>query len=104
MGVLAVFFLFEDVGVAGLASFMAREVDGAGSHFGQGVPAVVAVPSKALWNEEGAEKQDEKSACDKECRQTKKVSGILESMHGRRRLGRARRRLMRISGGTRSFS
>ena len=79
--VLAVLFLVEDVGMAGLTSLMAREVDGAGSDLGHRGPAVVPVLSKTFWNQESADDQEQEDARDKYRGQSEKVSGIFESLH-----------------------
>jgi hypothetical protein len=82
VGVLAVLFLVEDVGMAGLASLMASEIDGPGGGFGHRVPAVMPVLSEAFWDQEEADDQEQEDARDKNCCQTEKVSGIFEGMHG----------------------
>jgi hypothetical protein len=82
VGVLAVLFLVEDVDMAGLASLMAREVDGPGGGFGHRVPAVMPVFSEAFWDQEAADDQEQDDAHDKNCYQTENMSGIFEGMHG----------------------
>ena len=82
VGMLAVFFLVEHVGMAGLASLMACEADGPRGDFGHGVPAVVPILSKAFWDQDAAHDQEQQRAQGKNCRQSKKVSGIFESLHG----------------------
>jgi len=81
VGMLAALFLVEHVGMAGLASFMACEVDRPRGDFRHGVPAVVPVLSKAFWHQKAAHDQEQQCAQGKNCRQSKKVPGIFESLH-----------------------
>jgi hypothetical protein len=50
MGMLAFTLCFENVSVAGLAAFMAGELDRMGGNFAYGITAVVPVLAEALWD------------------------------------------------------
>ena len=56
-GVAAVFFLVEDVGVAGFTGLVTGEVDRTGGQVCQGIPAVVSVLSKTARHQEAADCQ-----------------------------------------------
>jgi len=77
----AVFFLVENVGVAGFASLVAGIVDGAGGELGQSVPAVVAVLSKTARNQKAADAKKREDANQEDGCQPEEVSCIFEGIH-----------------------
>ena len=82
MGVLAIFLLFEDVGMTRLAGPVAGEVWWPGGNLRQRIAAIVPVLSETFWNQKRAEDQKEQDAKGEHSRQSKKMSRILECIHG----------------------
>ena len=62
VGVLAIFFLVKDVGMASLACFMACKVYGQCGDFAYRIPAVVPILSETFWDQETANDQEREEA------------------------------------------
>ena len=80
--VLAIFFLFQDVGMAAFASLVPREIHWPDCDFRQCVAAIVPILSKTFWDQKTTEDQEQEDARDEDSRQSKKMSRILEGIHG----------------------
>jgi len=59
MGVFAIFFLFEDVGMTRFAGPVAGEVYWPGGDLRQRIAAIVPVLSETFWNQKRARDQEE---------------------------------------------
>ncbi len=77
--VLAIFFLFQDVRMAGLASLMARKIHRPGRDFSQSVTPIMPVLSEGFWDEKPAQDKKQEEARDKDSSHSKQVRRILES-------------------------
>jgi len=75
---LALLFLIDHVGVAGLTRLMAGEGDGSSGRLGDGSATIVSVLAKAAWNDCGAQ-DDKGNHCDRDDRgEPDEVFNVLE--------------------------
>lgn len=82
VGVLAIFFLFKDVGMAGFTGLMPSEIHGTGGDVHQSVAPIMPILPEALGNEKAPEHQEQHRAGDEDACQAKKMSCILKGIHG----------------------
>ncbi len=80
--VLAVLLLFEDVGMAGFARLVPGEVHRPSRDFRQSIAPIVPILAETFWDQKSAEDQKQENARDEDSCQSKKMSRILESIHG----------------------
>ena len=80
--VLAIFFLFEDVGMAAFAALVPGEIDRPGCDFRQCIAAIVPILSKTFWDQKTTEDQEQEDARDEDSRQSKKMSRVFEGIPG----------------------
>ncbi len=80
--VLAIFFLFEDVGMAGFAGLVPGEVHRPGRDFRQCIAPIVPILAETFGDQKSAEDQKQENACDEDSGQSKKMSRILKNIHG----------------------
>ena len=80
--VLAIFFLFQDVGMAPFAGLVSRKIHWPRGDFRQCGAAIVPILSETFWNQKSPEDQKQEDARNEDSCQSKKMSRILEGIHG----------------------
>ena len=78
---LAGLLCVEHIAVAGLAGLVAGEVDRACGNLADRIPAVVPILSKAPRDDKAAHGQEDQEGDQKNRRESKQVSCILEGTH-----------------------
>jgi hypothetical protein len=81
VGMLAGFFGFEYVGVAGLTGLMAGKLDWARCYVVESVATIVSVLAEAPGDDEPADAEEGEEGDDEECGKAEEVSCIVEELH-----------------------
>ena len=79
--VLAISFLFENVGMAGFARLVPSKIERAGCYFRKSITPIVPVLSEAFGDQKSSNDQEQEDPQHKDSRQAKKMSRIFESVH-----------------------